>query len=538
MMLQVTRVTVVAAAALFGLAVPTVAIWATPRPSAGGPAEAAVLAGPVCTSGVPGDVNGDGFAEVAIGEPGNAKGRGAVHIAYGQRRGMVVDASGTALNDQYFTPGTPGVTGTADLEGRFGTDTVLADFNGDGCADLVVGSPGEDTSTGWVNIFYGSRSGLSTDGIQGFGLAGLFGPAAGGAGEGLGGTLTSADLDGDGIDDLAAGLMGLRVGTKEAAGGVAVMYGSTRGLNLGREPAVLLTRDTPGVPGAADELGGFGAAVAAGDFDGDGAAELAIGMTNGLSGGAIQVVAREPGGFRGGEPIGSGTADLPGDRNRFCAFGFVLASGDVHGDGRDDLAVADPSFGCRDRESEFGMGAVVLLPGSESGLTTERGQFWTQSSPGVQGTARLGNVFGESLAMGPLDRGTTADLAIGAPGDSIAGSVTVLLGDTNGLTTAGSGGTRYSQATHGVVGTAESGDRFGEVVTVAFLQSGSQASLLIGAPGEDVGRAVDAGSVSQLSISGAGPTPSGSRTFTVDTPGVQGVAGRDESFGGGTRRWG
>jgi hypothetical protein len=319
---------------------------------------------------------------------------------------------------------------------------------------------------------------------------------------------------------------------------VAVLYGSTRGLNLGAEPAVLLTRDSPGVPGEAEELGGFGAAVAAGDFDGDGTADLAIGMTNGLSGGAIQVVAHEPGGFRGGQPIGSRTAGVPGDQNRFCAFGFVLASGDVHGDGRDDLVVGDPSFGCRDRESEFGMGAVVLLSGSASGLTTVRSQLWSQSSPGVQGTARLGNVFGEALAMAPLDRGATADLAIGAPGDSVAGSVTVLLGDTNGLTTAGSGGTRYSQATPGIVGTAEPGDRFGEVVSTAFLQSGSQASLLIGAPGEDVGSVVDAGSVSQLSISSAGPTPSGSRTFTVDTPGVQGLAGPDESFGGGTRRWG
>ena len=116
--------------------------------------------------------------------------------------------------------------------------------------------------------------------------------------------------------------------------------------------------------------------------------------------------------------------------------------------------------------------------------------------------------------------------------------MTVLLGSANGLTTAGSGGTRYTQDTAGIAGTAEIDDDFGDAVTTAFVQSKTQASLVIGSPGEDVGKLVDAGSVTQLSISNAGPKPAGSRTFTADTPGVQGQAGRNEKFGGSTRRWG
>ena len=140
--------------------------------------------------------------------------------------------------------------------------------------------------------------------------------------------------------------------------------------------------------------------------------------------------------------------------------------------------------------------------------------------------------------MGPLDRGNRADLAIGAPGDAFDGSVTVLLGSPNGLTTAGVGGTRYTQATSGIAGSAEIDDDFGEALTAAFVQSESQASLIIGSPGEDVGNLENAGSVTQLSINNAGPKPSGSRTFTADTRGVQGRAGQDEEFGGSIRRWG
>ena len=499
--------------------------------------QTAVRAAPRCTSGVPGDVNGDGFAEVAVGEPGNDKGRGSVHLFYGSRRGLVVDATGSSRNDQYLTQDTSGVPGKAEAGDGFGTTTLLADLNGDGCADLGVGSPGENSGTGWVQVFFGSATGLKTTGVQSIALSGLMGSPRSAPEQGLGATLTAADLDGDGVDDLAAGVSGFRVGAKESAGALAIAYGGTTGLQLRR--SVLLTRDTAGVPGAAEEYGGFGSGVATGDFNGDGSAELAVGSTNGLSGGSVQLIVRTTGGgFGGGAPVGPGAVGLPGDADRFCAFGSVLVSGDVHGDGRDDLVVADPSFGCHDEETEWGMGAVVLLPGSSGGLTTTRSQLWTQDSPGVEGTARSGNVFGESLALAPLDRGTTADLAIGAPGDGGDGSVTVLSGSAGGLTAAGAGGTRFTQSTAGIPGTAETGDSFGDTVTATHLQSRTQATLVVGVPGEDVGKIRDAGAITQLPIGSSGPTPTGSTTITANTAGVQGTSATGERFGDSTRHWG
>lgn len=142
------------------------------------------------------------------------------------------------------------------------------------------------------------------------------------------------------------------------------------------------------------------------------------------------------------------------------------------------------------------------------------------------------SLSGRALALAPLDRGGTADLVIGAPGDSVGGSFTVLLGSAAGLTTNWIGGTRYTQATPGIPSTAERADAFGLAVSAGFVQSRTQATVVVSAPGEDVGRIVDAGSITQIPIGAAGPDPGAARTITADTPGVQGRAAVNDFLGG------
>ena len=80
-------------------------------------------------------------------------------------------------------------------------------------------------------------------------------------------------------------------------------------------------------------------------------------------------------------------------------------------------------------------------------------QVWTQDSAGVPGTARPDDGFGATLAVGRLNGDAIPDLAIAAPEDNNGtGSVTVLLGSPAGLTTAGYGGTTFTQSTPGIGG--------------------------------------------------------------------------------------
>ncbi|MEW1860550.1 FG-GAP repeat protein [Streptomyces sp. NPDC088194] len=94
-----------------------------------------------------------------------------------------------------------------------------------------------------------------------------------------------------------------------------------------------------------------------------------------------------------------------------------------------------------------------------------------------------------------------ADLAVGAPGGTVgggagAGYVSVVYGATGGLDAATHAS--FSQNTAGVPGGAEAGDHFGAKVLPVDLNRDGYTDLLVGAPGEDVGSAVDAGMVTVL----------------------------------------
>jgi hypothetical protein len=184
-----------------------------------------------------------------------------------------------------------------------------------------------------------------------------------------------ADFNNDGFVDLAVGAVFEDVGSVGGAGAVNVLYGSAG--RLTGAGSQLFSQDSPGVPGTAENGDQFGAALAAGDFDNDGFADLAVGVVHEGVGGAI------------------------------------------------------------------GAGAVNVLYGSAGGLTGSGSQQFSQGAGGVPGTAETGDEFGHALATGDFDNDGFADLAIGAPLETVAsveqlGSVNVLPGSVGGLTGSGS----------------------------------------------------------------------------------------------------
>jgi hypothetical protein len=103
-------------------------------------------------------------------------------------------------------------------------------------------------------------------------------------------SLAAGDFDHDGFFDLAIGLPDAAVGAMSEAGMVVVMHGSRLGLVTIQFQ--VWRQDVTTVPDTAEALDSFGAALAAGDFNGDGRDDLAVGVPNETldsAGGPIQL---------------------------------------------------------------------------------------------------------------------------------------------------------------------------------------------------------------------------------------------------------
>ncbi|MGW7423066.1 FG-GAP-like repeat-containing protein [Streptomyces sp. NPDC054813] len=114
-----------------------------------------------------GDVNGDGYADVAVGAEfegvGAAWQTGTVTLLRGSAAGL------TGAGATRYTENTPGVPGADEDNDFFGSAVHLADLNGDRKADLAVGARGENGSDGAVWTLRGSASGLTATGAVSFG---------------------------------------------------------------------------------------------------------------------------------------------------------------------------------------------------------------------------------------------------------------------------------------------------------------------------------------------------------------------------------
>ncbi|HEY2881719.1 MAG TPA: FG-GAP repeat protein, partial [Pirellulales bacterium] len=397
---------------------------------------------------VTGDFNHDGIADLAIGMPtltvDGLTNAGEVKILYGTvpspTAGNPADpglTGLTALNSQIFTRDTPGLNSSAQAGDKFGSALAVGDFNHDGFMDLAIGASGQSvggaTGAGAVYILFGGKKGLKGTGAQVWtqNTQSINGVAQ--AGDGFGSALAVGDFNGDHKIDLAIGVPGENVTANNDAGAVNIIFGHVGGLTASSDELIDQSQLNAGTVGVNDA---FGSALAAGDFNGDGFADLAVGAPGQTVGGnanagAVNVIYGSHTGLaaKGNQFWTPGANSLSGTSNANCQFGFALASGDFNDDSRWDLAIGSPG---ENVGSTNNAGAVHVLLGSSARLTATNNQLWDEGNTLVTGSALTsGDRFGASLAAGSMNGDRLADLAIGAPGETVtsdagAGSVTVL----------------------------------------------------------------------------------------------------------------
>lgn len=328
-----------------------------------------------------GDVNGDGFEDFAVSSPemsGLHSQEGLVEIFYGSKEGL------TEVPAWSFYGGSKWV----QLHNIF----PAGDMNGDGYADFFLGSIFPDESLpgeGRIWLFHGGPEGPAK--IPAWTYAGDHAGQYCGCWVDVGG-----DLNGDGIKDLVVCSSSARV-RGEGQGRVDVFYGSAKG--FGAKP------DWSGTwEGADHNLQMFGnIAVANGDVNGDGIADLVVGAyyaeRNFQNEGAVAVWH----GRRSALPQNPDSVRIGG--SEWLIFGSSMSAlNDINGDGIDDVLItaryAHPHF----RKE----GVCGIFLGSKKGLATE--PCW--SANGGEKEAEFGYA---ARTVGDLNGDGWPDFAVSAP---------------------------------------------------------------------------------------------------------------------------
>jgi FG-GAP repeat protein len=377
-----------------------------------------------------GDLNADGYADLVVGSQyesfGDRDGIGTATVIWGGKSGLT---GGSALPQ-------PPATQLNEWGGH-SSGVATGDFDGDGKTDVTVtgqsytglykgpfartGKPASWTGVhelgSTYEVFAGDLTGdrtaervypFAVDGDEGGDISYFRHDPAGepdhpesdyariGLPKADGSVGAVGDINGDGYGDLVLGDPQDPTSTKRTGhkgGQIAVWYGSENGPDPAQKPTVI-HQDTAGVPGAGESGDFFGSAVGVGDVNGDKFADVAVGAfdeTNGTAkhSGSVTILFGSATGLKGSgaKSYTQNTPGVPGSNEYGDAFGISVRLIDLDKNGKADLVTGSGY--------ENGHGAITVLRGSASGLTTTGAKSFTAAGVSLKGSADFGWVISQ-----------------------------------------------------------------------------------------------------------------------------------------------
>jgi hypothetical protein len=308
-----------------------------------------------------GDVNGDGVDDLLVSTynfdvPQATAGRitadaGRTYVVFGKSGASASPANlaGVANGQGGFvvTGGGSATNGTLTGEQSGFSVSAAGDLNGDGLADLFIGSPKGGGSSARSYVVWGKTSTTAVD-LTNLGTAGTI--FAGTGSSSLGGTSVArlGDVNGDGLSDLIMGLPGTDIASTAVDGGrAAVIWGAATGTTISATTGLFLNGGTAAV-NTGDFIGDN--VASAGDFNGDGLADVIVGAAKvdtagGADAGRAYIVFGKSAAGSSDLNAATGTSSLPGVVVDGLAAGDLLGFssagvGDVNGDGLADVIIS------------------------------------------------------------------------------------------------------------------------------------------------------------------------------------------------------
>ena len=429
-----------------------------------------------------GDINGDGLADFIIGAPGSSKS----YIVFGKTNTSVVNLSAVADGSGGFV-----INAQSNDDSNGHSVSAAGDINGDGLADLIIGTYKADNRAGKSYVVFGKSDNASVNlstvanSLGGFVINGQA------SNDDSGYSVAAAgDTNGDGYSDLIIGAYSANNSTGQSY----LVFGKTNAATIN----LINVANGSGGYVINGQLRGdkSGYSVAsAGDVNGDGYADIIIGAPNASNvAGESNVVGASYVIFGGAPPASSlalnnvangtggfviyslSTPNLNGSSNDKSGYS-VASAGDVNGDGYADIIIGAPDANNNKGASYVIFGKKQISALNLSAVAAGTGGF-------VVTGQNNGDKSGSSVSFaGDINGDGLSDFIISSPdANNKIGKTYVVFGKTD------SSAVDLNKVAAGSGGFALYGENVGDmsgqsVATAGDINGDGYADLIVGAPG-------------------------------------------------------